>query len=121
MEWTSAGRRAERKGACEDEVTRVYAELEGGRCLLALDGHATGSPKVCAAISSIVYALAGYLTNAERDGRAEVYDLVLEEGRVRIHCHGDDRTTGACEMAVVGLRQLERQYPELLQVTFPPD
>lgn len=102
-------------------MTQVYAELEGGRCLLVLDGHATGSPEVCAAISSLVYALAGYLTNAGRDGYAEVYSMELVAGRVRLHCHGNDEVTGACKMAIIGLRQLEKQYPELLQVDFRED
>ena len=102
-------------------MTRIYAELEGGRCLLSMDGHATGSPEVCAAISGIVYSLAGYLANAERDGRAEVYTMDLDAGKVLIHCHGDAGTAGACEMAVIGLRQLEKQYPELLQISFSGD
>lgn len=97
-------------------MTTGYAELEGGRCLLALDGHATGSPDVCAAVSGLVYALAGYLSNAELEGRAEVYALELESGKVRLHCRGDDRVTGACEAAVLGLMQLARQYPERIQV-----
>ena len=97
-------------------MTQGYAELEGGRCLLALDGHATGSPEMCAAISGIVYALAGYLANAGRDGFAEFYRMELESGKVRIHCHGDDRVTAACEMAIIGLRQLEKAHPDLLQM-----
>ena len=102
-------------------MTSAYVELEGGRCLLALDGHATGSPEMCAAISGIVYALAGYLANAERDGFAEVYRMELESGKVRIHCHGDDRVTAACEMAIIGLRQLEQAHPELVHVELPED
>ena len=102
-------------------MTTVYAELEGGRCLLALDGHATGSPPVCAAISGLVYALAGYLLNAEQDGYGQVYRLELESGKVRIHCHGDDRVVAACETAIIGLRQLEQTYPELVHVELPED
>ena len=99
-------------------MTQVYAEMEGGRCLLTLEGHATGSTEVCAAISCLVYALAGYLANAGRDGFAEVYTMDMEDGKVCLHCHGDDRVTAACEVAIIGLRQLEKQYPELVQVDF---
>lgn len=95
-------------------MTTGYAELEGSRCLLTLDGHATGSPAVCAAISGLVYALAGYLTNAERDGRAEGYAMELEPGRVRIHASGDDRCVGACEAVILGLCQLAESEPEYL-------
>ena len=86
-------------------MTTGYAELEGGRCLLVLDGHATGSPSVCAAISGLVYALAGYLTNAER-----------EPGRVRIHASGDDRCVGACEAVLLGLCQLAESEPDYLRM-----
>ena len=91
----------------------------GGRAVPAgLDGHATGSPEVCAAISGIVYC-PGRVSRQRGAGRyAEVYAMDLEAGKVRIHCHGDDRVTGACEMAIIGLRQLEKQYPELLQMDF---
>lgn len=95
-------------------MTKGYAELEDGRCLLVLDGHATGSPAVCAAVSGLVYALAGYLTNAERDGRAEGYAMELEPGRVRIHASGDDRCVGACEAVILGLCQLAESEPEYL-------
>ena len=97
-------------------MTTGYAELEGGRCLLVLDGHATGSPSVCAAISGLVYALAGYLTNAEREVRAEVYAAELEPGRVRIHASGDDRCVGACEAVLLGLCQLVESEPDYLRM-----
>lgn len=102
-------------------MTKVYAEFEGGRCLLNLEGHATGSPEVCAAVSGIVYALAGYVTNAERDGHAEIYSMIMDSGRALLHFHGDDRVCGACEMAFVGLMQIEKQHPEHIKVNFAPD
>lgn len=99
-------------------MTRGYAELDGGRCLLSLEGHATGSPEVCAAISGLAYALAGYLVNAEQEGRAEVYTLSMEEGNVVIHGSGDSRVVGACEAVLLGLRQIAAQYPDYLQMDF---
>ena len=81
-----------------------------------LDGHATGSPAVCAAVSGLVYALAGYLTNAEREVRAEVYAAELEPGRVRIHASGDDRCVGACEAVLLGLCQLAESEPDYLRM-----
>ena len=99
-------------------MTCGYAELEGGRCLLVLDGHAAGSPEVCAAISGLAYALAGYLVNAEKDGRADVYAAELSSGQVRIHANGDDRCVGACEAVLLGLRQISAQYPDYLQMEF---
>lgn len=89
-------------------MTNCYGEREGGHCLLRLEGHATGKPEVCAAISGLVYSLAGYLSNTE----TEIYRMDLEPGDVTLHFNGGEREIGAFEMTVIGLRQLERQYPE---------
>ena len=102
-------------------MTQVYAELEGGRCLLDVEGHATGSPEVCAAVSGIVYALAGYVANAERDGHGEIYSMRMDSGRALLHVHGDDRVCGACEMALIGLMQIAKQHPEHINVNVAPD
>ena len=99
-------------------MTEVHALLQGHECNLALEGHATGSREVCAAISSIVYALAGYLANAEAAGNAQVQETLLEPGHVRIRCTGDDAAMGACGMAIHGLRQLAAQYPEQVKIFF---
>lgn len=97
-------------------MTQVYVEMEGGRFLLSAEGHATGSKQVCAAVSGIVYALAGYLLNAERDGFAEIYATSTESGKALLHCHGDARVRAAYEMATIGLRQIEAQYPQFVKV-----
>lgn len=96
-------------------MTYGYIEMEAGRHLLFLQGHATGSETVCAGISSIVYALAGYLCNAEEHVQ-EIYRKDLEEGKVLLSCQGDDCVTAAYTMAAVGLAQIARQYPEYLAV-----
>ena len=54
-------------------MTQVYAERDGQRCILSAQGHATGSVEACAAVSGILYALAGYVTNAMRERYVEVY------------------------------------------------
>ena len=135
-------------------MTKGYAEMDGSRCFLSLDGHATyegprqepsaaglggkgaamkrASPavfggardvqsagtQVCAAISALAYAMAGYLTNAELEGRAEVYTMKMEGGSVVIHASGDERCVGACEAVLLGLRQIAEQYPDYLSMDF---
>ena len=47
-------------------MPQVYAERDGQRCILSAQGHATGSVEACAAVSGILSALAGYVTNALR-------------------------------------------------------
>lgn len=97
-------------------MTWVYAELAEGRYHLSARGHATGSEQGCAFISGILYALAGYLVNAEAEGHARIGRLKLEPGDVAIRAEGDGRVGAAFDMAVIGLRQLEKQHPELVRV-----
>lgn len=97
-------------------MTKVHALLQGKECALVLEGHATGSRDVCAAISSLVYALAGYLANAEIRGDAELQEITLEPGHVALRCTGGDAAMGACAMAIHGLRQLAAQYPDYIRV-----
>lgn len=99
-------------------MTKGYAEMDDSRCFLSLYGHATGSCEVCAAISALAYAMAGYLTNAELEGRAEVYTMKMEGGSVVIHASGDERCVGACEAVLLGLRQIAEQYPDYLSMDF---
>lgn len=99
-------------------MTQVYAERRGNRCILSAQGHATGSVEVCAAVSGILYALAGYLTNAVRERYIEFYENRMEDADVLLDFNGDDCTAAAFEMAVIGLAQVGQQYPEFLQVEY---
>ncbi|MBR3753363.1 MAG: ribosomal-processing cysteine protease Prp [Ruminiclostridium sp.] len=99
-------------------MTKVYYEAEGGRYLLSVKDHATGSPVVCAAVSGLCYALAGYLANAEPQDVA-VYNRRMEPGDVLLHFRGDQQAQGAFEAVVIGLLQLEKKYPELVRVETP--
>lgn len=98
-------------------MTKVYAERDGNRYIIIAQGHATGSPEVCAAISGILYALAGYVRNAA-DGSALSYDERLGSGSVHLHFCGGEGAAGAFDMAVIGLKQIEAKYPDLLQVEY---
>lgn len=97
-------------------MTRVYIEQDGDRCILSARGHATGSEQVCAAISGILYALAGYLTNAVRERYVEIYEYRIKSGDVRLDFNGDGGTTAAFEMAVIGLLQIEQGSPGYVSV-----
>lgn len=97
-------------------MTRVYAERDGRHCILRAKGHATGSEQVCAAVSGILYALAGYLTNAMRERYVEVYEYRMDSGDVLLDFNGDEGTTAAFEMAAIGLMQIAQGCPELVGV-----
>lgn len=94
-------------------MTKVFAEKNGDRFSLVLCGHAAGSETVCAAISSIAYALAGYLKNCDKK-KDEPSVAELESGFSVFHFSGKEKNP-AYEMAIIGLMQLEKQYPEFIQ------
>lgn len=98
-------------------MTEIYAERDGNRFTINAQGHATGSPEVCAAISGILYALAGYVHNAS-DGSTISYDERLKSGFVYLDFHGGPGAAGAFDMAVIGLKQIEARYPEFLRVEY---
>ncbi len=78
---------------------------------LTLRGHADYGPPgrdiVCAGVSALVYALAGYLTNRE-----EVSELVMEPGYVTVAAKGP---SPALEVVCTGLRQLAAAYPQCVR------
>ncbi len=86
---------------------------DGKTLTLSLLGHATGSPEVCAGISAIAGALAGWVLNHPG---AEPATIRLEEGEAYIRVVRPDlRCRVAFEMAEIGLLQIARQYPEFLK------
>ncbi len=97
-------------------MTRVYIEKDGARYLLSAKGHATGSVEACNYITGVLYALAGYVKNAETLGFAEIYKLEISPGDVTVHCCGDECINAAFDMATIGLLQLERAMPDMICV-----
>lgn len=79
---------------------------------LEMRDHATGSEAVCAGASAIVYALGGYLLNRAPEGLG----LNLRAGDAWVQCRRCQETETAFEVARVGLLQLEKTYPEYIQV-----
>ena len=89
-------------------MNRVTAEQ--GRLTLA--GHAGYAPAgrdiVCAAVSALVLALAERLQEKNL-----VRELIMRPGYVRIAMRGADREA---ELVKCGLRQLERRFPQCVEV-----
>jgi uncharacterized protein YsxB (DUF464 family) len=86
---------------------------------LTVTGHANfsgnGQDIVCAGVSTIVYALMGFLENHRRElegytARASSGDACL------LFKGGGEKVMGAWEMTLIGLYQLERRYPEYIRV-----
>ena len=100
-------------------MTKVLAEIGEKYCALAARGHADGSETVCAAVSGLVYALAGFLENAADDGVIIWIDRKLESGDAVLsvfHCESE-AIVSVYQMAVVGLLQIEQLYPALVEVS----
>ena len=85
-----------------------------GRFSLVVSGHAgysrSGDDIVCAAVSGIVYALAGYLTNECEGAMVNA----LRPGLASIECGGGGEA--AMRMAYIGLLQLALTYPEFVSI-----
>lgn len=96
-------------------MTKVYAEKDKDRYQISARGHATGSPAVCAAVSGILYALIGYVKNAQ-DGSTLAYSGRVSSGDVAIDFRGGERAEAVFDMAVIGLLQIEKSCPEYIHV-----
>ena len=84
-----------------------------GDCSLRVKGHATGSDKVCAAISSLIWALVGYLTN---DDAVHMEVLRTDPADAEIQWRGgDEGTMAAFRTACIGLLQIEQAEPNYLK------
>lgn len=94
-------------------MTRVTLKEDGGRYSVVCEGHATGSCEVCAAVSTLVYALLGYLKNAD--------DVVVEKselagGYAEIEFSGGERARVAFGMVSIGFLQLERANKNFIEI-----
>lgn len=95
-------------------MTQVYLEQDGRRYTVSCQGHATGSVEACAAVSCLIYTLAGWLRNAS----GHVLKEKLEDGNALIQFRGGDAAETAFDMITVGFLQLEAQYGDYVTVDF---
>ncbi len=85
-------------------------------------GHATGSDTVCAAISCVLYGLAGYLINLRDQGEATEVENHMGGGDVLLTYFGrwkewDERVRIVYDLVEVTLKQLEKAYPDYISVS----
>lgn len=94
-------------------MTKVTVSGENGRYYIRAEGHATGSPTVCAAISGIIYALAGYLAN---NSEAIVSDVKINDAYASFEFCGSDEAEAVYLMTVIGLMQIAEAHPEYIEI-----
>lgn len=90
----------------------------GGERVVRADGHAgyqPGNDIVCAAISAILYALAGAMLNLPCAGLMHSE----ESGRCMVRCTPlTDAANGAWKMAEIGLKQIAAGYPDHVRMIY---
>ena len=97
-------------------MTKVWFDaVDGGYAICAKD-HATGSETACAAVSGLMYALAGYLINAERDGLVHDVRGHLAPGDAVQQWSGGAEAEAAYDLTVIGLMQIARSYPQFVAI-----
>ena len=88
-------------------------DRNGDTHILSVNGHAEyahkGEDIVCAGVSSIVYALIGWLENNAEDTKFVSIDE--DNGEVIVSVQGDDRVATAFSMAAIGIEQIANTYP----------
>ena len=94
-------------------MTRVTLKEDGGRYSVICEGHAAGSCEVCAAVSTLVYTLLGYLKNAE--------DVVVEkeelaDGYAEIGFSGGECARVAYELICIGFLQLQKSAEKFIEI-----
>lgn len=93
-------------------MTQIYSEQDRSLYTLRAEGHATGSVEACAAVSSILYALVGYLKNAQDAGDAEMISYHMKPGDAFVQFRGGPCVEAVFQMAVIGLGQVALAKPE---------
>lgn len=94
-------------------MTRVTLKEDSGRYSVVCEGHAVGSCEVCAAVSTLVYTLLGYLKNA--DGIA-VENAELADGYAEIEFSGGENARAAYELICIGFLQLEQSSAKFIEI-----
>lgn len=98
-----------------------YSRTEDGHELM-ISGHAgydsEGRDIVCSAVSAIAYALLGFLENEAND--ASDYAYMTESGLLGVTAAASDRVDVAFDMALIGLMQIAKNYPDYVRVSIFP-
>ena len=94
-------------------MTKVKLASADGLYVLIAKGHATGSPEVCAAVSCLLYTLAGWLKNRKGEKRPCVCNM--SEAHANIIWDGEGAET-AFEIMMIGFLQLAKAFPKYICV-----
>ena len=97
-------------------MTDVIYVHDGARYMITADGHADRNDS-CNFINGILWALAGYVANAETRHDAQSVVLETESGHMEVSCTGNELVGAVYEAALIGLLQLEKTRPEAISIS----
>ena len=107
-------------------MIKARLSQDGRAFCLELEGHAKhsrpGEDLVCAAVSTLAFALDGYMDKLDREGLLiKRASTVLEKGRAKMEAlpeaRSRERLEGAFELAGCFLSLLEENYPENINLS----
>ena len=90
----------------------------GAEMRVEADGHATGSPALCAAVSCLAYTLKGWLANAED---VIVTENSMEDGSICFAWGGGAGSETVMDFLMVGFIELMETEPERITVEITED
>lgn len=105
-------------------MIRVYYTRGKGGHELTINGHAGyaehGQDIVCAGVSAIAFSLVAWIEHNEEEVSA-LSGLAAESGSFYICCKGTKALETAFDVAVLGLIQIARQYPNHVCIQYDRD
>ena len=94
-------------------MTCVTLNKTEGRYSVEAQGHAEGSVQACAAVSTLMYSILGYLSNAES---VDIDALDVADGFFSIEFSGGIEARVIYDFCVIAFLQLEESYGEFVVV-----
>ena len=95
-------------------MTHVTLNKSNGRYSIEAIGHAKGSVQACAAVSTIMYSVLGYLSNVEE---IEIDTADFAEGFFSIGFSGGVSARAMYDFCIIAFLQLEKSYSEYVTVS----
>lgn len=103
-------------------MTEAYYFRDDESHELYIYGHAgydsVGRDIVCSAVSSLGWALIGFLENSAND--TSDYAHITDSGKLAISAYSSPEVDAAFRMTLIGLMQIAKKYPDNVRVSIVP-
>jgi uncharacterized protein YsxB (DUF464 family) len=95
-------------------MTCVTLSRANGRYTVEAQGHAEGSVQACAAVSTLMYSLIGFLANSSG---VEIETEDMADGYFLVEFSGGALAQAMYDFCLIAFLQLEKNYGEYVAVT----